>query len=581
MNYRQAYRDWMNRERYGIFHHALVYADGGASTGVHSVSSLWNHTDVGNAAHEFGHSLGLGHAGPYGGESIDANCKPTYPSIMNYAYLHAECPTDNNGRRIECRHFSDGYGRPLLNNTRLQEQGAVAFPTTAKGQQYIENLQRVFAYNVDASTGNVDWNRDGVFSPGFVPAYSNENGDGCEFTRKNNVNLSVASSPKSPALVRLGDRTYAFYVSRTGYLAYLETQSDFDCPTAEVGCAGTSFTPSFFDTGWNHDIQSFDAVSIVEDGREKVMIVYLDTRARLWMTKMSFSRSMGRIFSAPEQIPANNVAGEPSLTANALGNDDTKVVWLAYKNIAGFVETDFWSSAGGWAGGRIAVDSNGDLLPHMPAASSPAIMEVLHPRSTGLGISYERQLFGAFADSHEDRNYDGLIRLWEYSHTTRTWFRSDLMSTSTHTSRGRPALEWVPFPANQGLEGRIYLAFANQERTVRMRSTVVRLGPNATRTVSLGFEVDFDNPWHTANAIDLFFEPGVDTNLRYMRAQWAGGPDKSTFGNLEFRPKADGIVDYDLRNFSDWEVMAVDICRTVVNPGGTVINPIKCPAWRW
>ena len=43
-----------------------------------------------------------------------------------------------------------------------------------------------------------------------------------------------------------------------------------------------------------------------------------------------------------------------------------------------------------------------------------------------------------------------------------------------------------------------------------------------------------------------------------------------------FRPKADGIEDYTYRNYDDWEVLRIGLCKEVVNPGGLVSGPIKC-----
>ena len=46
---------------------------------------------------------------------------------------------------------------------------------------------------------------------------------------------------------------------------------------------------------------------------------------------------------------------------------------------------------------------------------------------------------------------------------------------------------------------------------------------------------------------------------------------------IMFRPKADGINDFGYRNYNDWDILRVNVCKQVVNPKGTVSNPIKCP----
>ena len=44
-----------------------------------------------------------------------------------------------------------------------------------------------------------------------------------------------------------------------------------------------------------------------------------------------------------------------------------------------------------------------------------------------------------------------------------------------------------------------------------------------------------------------------------------------------FLPKADGINDFTYQNYNDCEAIRKIHCNVVVNPGGTVFNPIGCP----
>ena len=45
-----------------------------------------------------------------------------------------------------------------------------------------------------------------------------------------------------------------------------------------------------------------------------------------------------------------------------------------------------------------------------------------------------------------------------------------------------------------------------------------------------------------------------------------------TNGLMNFDPKADGIEDFVLENYDDWQVLRVGICAEVVRPGGG--NPV-------
>ena len=44
---------------------------------------------------------------------------------------------------------------------------------------------------------------------------------------------------------------------------------------------------------------------------------------------------------------------------------------------------------------------------------------------------------------------------------------------------------------------------------------------------------------------------------------------------IQFRPKADGIVDFIQANATDWEALGIDLCRTLRTAGAAV----SCPAF--
>jgi len=157
----------MHASRRGIFHYVVGWAGwGGSNTKFRAWSSFG--VDAGAAsstapeagAHELGHSLGLGHSGRAQVSPIDPNCKPTYPSLMNYAYLYQPSTA------MPAVGFSHGARAAVFNNARMIERFAVSPSDTA----LLDQLEGVFRYTVDRSTGHVDWNRDGAYSTGAPPA---------------------------------------------------------------------------------------------------------------------------------------------------------------------------------------------------------------------------------------------------------------------------------------------------------------------------------------------------------------------------------------------------------------------------
>jgi len=560
-DFRSAWRQYMGPERLGVFRYALAYQSGGGQS-PEGFATGYNFTSGPNSAHETGHSMGLGHSGPSRLHLFpDVNCKPNYPSIMNYAFYGQ--PDIG---------FSDGLrdlSAPALNNTALRERNAV----DPRATSLLDTLERVFGYVVDRQNGHVDWNRDGVFESGTVRAYANYRpGGSCEFTRYNETFVYPAWSDHPPSLARLGDHLYLFYVTLAGEIAYTHSTSSWECPIIEATrCVDGYWDDSvrlILDT--RKRVLSVDATRFaLADGSEELLVVWMDSEGRLWQQRLRLDDD-GEKWSDTEPVPGDAM-GEVSLaTAN-----DGRTVYLAFKSRADLVHFNHFRPEEGWSFDQRAIGPQGQIIKTARFAS-PAIVEAFLPWKPG-----EAGIYGAFPD------VKGYLGMWWLNPETNLWEKTDSMESPRYPEEGRAALAWVPYNDEAPQRGRLYLAYVAHdadprtlypERVVSMMMSYVRA---SDRAQMVGLEADMDNSWYFAFGIDLFYEPGVDSNLRAVesRQRPPSGDRPSMDFQVWFRPKADGILDFTYKNYNDWETLAVGVCQYVVNPGGLVDDPIRCPEW--
>lgn len=547
--YQHTWREHLSPARYGIFRHAPVPASGGGQKRSNfSFSAGINEPWL--LAHESGHAQGLGHSGPsYITANVDPNCKPNYPSLMNYAYQ----------LRPQQVGFSNGFGRPDLNNAALSEWRAV----NPSDSRYLGWLQDIFHYNVDFAAGHVDWNRDGEFSAAgtTVRAYANytPQGTGCEFTRYNQMDLSQTTQ-RSPAIARLGNRTYVFWAAGTS-VHYSWSISTFDCPVpAKEPCA-------IFEGGGTLALDASQGLDAIRIGTSSVRLLLVGNGAsgELTEARLALSTIFGSTvesWTTPTVI-TSSASGEPSLARM-----DQCTAYLAFKGSDGRLRLNQMGcgSSWRWQGESVQVTSTGaEIMIH--ADASPSIARAYLPHNPGIP-----GLYGAFAA------LDGRLDLWWWDEGSRRWEKTAVME-SRRPARARPAMAWVPSTPGSDFPGRLYLLYVS-DGAGRMRwmmsHVMLTRHPNGavTRVERVGMDGFFDNSSAIAAGVDLLFEPGIDSNLRAVSAE------RST-GVVRIRPNADGILDFSYRNYDDWQVLRIGLCRYVVNPGGVVSDPVRCPEKDW
>jgi hypothetical protein len=141
----------------GIAHYITIGPGGGGQS-----SELGDMGGCGEGAlyatflHEFGHQVGLGHAGG----PLPGLC-PTYGSLMNYAYSYG---FNDDYNQI---HYSAGELASLvLNEEHLPERVALPY----EKMKFLEKGPYRFRLKADNDGTFVDWNRNGTFDPGTVRA---------------------------------------------------------------------------------------------------------------------------------------------------------------------------------------------------------------------------------------------------------------------------------------------------------------------------------------------------------------------------------------------------------------------------
>ncbi|SEV87895.1 hypothetical protein SAMN04488515_0024 [Cognatiyoonia koreensis] len=560
-DYKDAWVANMSPARRGIFRYIMAHGDSGGQTAIDNYSSVGpvNNQDI--LAHEFGHALGLGHSGVdrrWG--DVDPNCMPVFPSLISYAY-------QNTGRG-----FSDGEGRSPLNNAALTEFQAV----DPGNDVYLDDLDSMFRYWIDRTQGHVDWNRDGVIAPAgeTVRAYANfRPGTSCEFTRYNRSILEKSASLQAPGMTRLNGKLIIAH-STLG-LPFLSRE------ISNVACATPSLDPCFT---WTIPSRipgldatgGIDVAGVAHRAEDAAIVVTIGANGSVMESRLTQDASGANVWSAPSIIAEPDSAkGEPSLAK--LGH--CKLV-LAYTDPDGFVVTQSLTCAddfANWGSPLAIVDQNGDRIA-LPDGTSP-----------GIGRGYldqpgRAELYGAFAQPFTKR-----LALYQASQDGQTWTRLNFFDGDNTQVAGRPSMAWVSFAEGDiDYPGRLYVLFIRRDeandfrqkaRTIRMLQSYVRTTENADGTLMQELRVGLASPFDNASlfgfGVDVFFQHRVDSNLRSVHSIAINKP--ANWAKLEFRPKADGIHDFEYANQNDWEVIGNRLCRNLVSELGSIFSPdLQC-----
>lgn len=192
---------------------------------------------------------------------------------------------------------------------------------------------------------------------------------------------------------------------------------------------------------------------------------------------------------------------------------------------------------------------------------------------------YGEATYGLFA-----RGADALLEVRKLNLSTWRWLPDLPLDDSNMWWRsvsGRPVGVWVP-SADHAQGGRMYIVTTSRDGIGdgTGRGLIMRWSYLQGSTLRLGLTSGYDSWWTYSRGVDLWYEPGIDSNLR---AAWSVSPltDPALDSQLRFDPKADGINDYVQADNNDWVQIGYAVCRALVNPTGSVTNPIQCGARPW
>ena len=242
--------------RAAIFHHAhMVPSNASGPNGMGGQGELggtrfyWKgaflDAKMSAFVHELGHNLGLSHWGH--DDWGRANCKPNYPSLMNYAF---------NGAGVG---FSKGLVPGVLNPSQTRER-----PGIAAGQSLLYLASAAFQRAFSADGQGVDWTADGLFEAWNLlmrAPLTWAPGASCEALTQNVQALESQGTPvnvTTPRLLRVGGSLWALAIGPLGEIRYRigahsGADADGSCPGGSaIGTGGNDDGASCIDWGpWN------------------------------------------------------------------------------------------------------------------------------------------------------------------------------------------------------------------------------------------------------------------------------------------------------------------------------------------
>jgi len=555
--------EWKDQTRDGYFHFARVFKSAGqVAGGDHICLDISNDSTGGAAAHELGHNLNLSHSGSQSG-TVEMNCKPNYRSLMNYGI-------DANNHV-----FSSGQLMATdLNPTVMSEHNGLG-TTNATLLDHIDvgvgaPLAFVVGGTAPTYTGEIDWNRDGEFSPvgTTVRAAPNWSALSCDIGNYQ-ADQGVWSGRAGTAFAWIpttsGDRLYWFTRNEsTNYIEYryatdfpenCGTPPQADCKTTWVPALtqSASVLSSSVASGPPAVARYWDTSNLVY----KLLLVYPDNNNLL--RSRIFTPTGHGYWSTPVSMPGG-IAIQGDVAA-ATYQDRA----YAYASAASGATLYKWSlsNAGAWTGPSIqywAGTGNEVRTPYGIGATSGQYRP-------GGGSAVTRM----FAAIPLVTPLGKLVFAWNDAYASNTWtlLPDSDWAIGLQYAKAQPGLAYVPFnPDVPTGPGRFYLAWTRpndgdgDQRSMLFAMTegneqVAGVAPRQLRWEPAIAELA--NRWSYGKANNsLHYDLAYDRNLRAaFTLEYGTAP--STYRALTFEPYADGIFDNVIGDQDDYPILRFNL----------------------
>jgi hypothetical protein len=510
-----------------VFHHVIMGGTGGGG------QTTWDGCSrVGflTLRHELGHQLGLGHGG---GDTW--NCKPHYPSPMNYAFTFDFSTQFSRGR----------FASLVLNPYQGVDESLGLGTTDPNLFGYLQHSTMGFA---TSSTGAVDWNRDGIYGSGPTQAsviwpYGFSD---CDVGVRGGTSLGTGDKPTFAWLEDAAGNgsLYAVFNTWPGqFVQRTAAQTDVDRCQAGPEPAGdcVAFTPAAVIPSAAEPFFTASALTSF-DSRHSLMLVYAGGDSLYYQT-----RTAAWDWSSPLPVGSGQWNGgtEPAAIEYPPG---TVNVFSA--GIGGVKRNRYSSYWGNWDGaGTMVTWSDGTVI--AAGNVSPALAVGYMPDRDG------PQLVALFTGP------DQMMTFARYEPATDTWtaFPASIWA-DYHGTWGTPGLAWAPIDRNDPTSGRFYLMFNPANGSPVALTMTEGADPRASATTRrLWFRpnVMAFNEWlfmWNGESVALGFDPAHDTNVRAAIT----GKD----GNSAFFPIADGRPNVGLRDYDDYALMLGNLAGSLV-----------------